>query len=225
MKVTKRQLRRIIREEKRRLIQEGSSYEEIKRIRDSGDYSWRDMEWEVVDLMGSMQTFPAQDVVDIMYSALDAEDRQDDGFWHMMLSDGGHLYEALDGLKNTADEEYDPDIPMSEGFIGFSASPGIKVKSRAHPVVAAAILDSEKTSVNELGIDRMTSGDRDPRLEDVDDMSLGEETLAKMVSHLQALNDLVTSEAGRRTIGGKKEADQIKALLPWAQDYLAYWKS
>jgi hypothetical protein len=107
MKITKRQLRQ--------MIQESSNYEEIKRIRDSGDYSWRDMEYEVVDLMESMQTFPAQDVIDIMYDALDAEDRRDDGFWHMMLSDGGHLYEALDGLKNTADEEYDPDIPVSEG--------------------------------------------------------------------------------------------------------------
>jgi hypothetical protein len=65
----------------------------------------------------------------------------------------------------------------------------------------------------------------DPRLDDPDDLSLGEETLEKMVIHLQALNDLATSEAGRRTIGGKKEAEQIKALLPWAQDYLAYWKS
>ena len=82
-----------------------------------------------------------------------------------------------------------------------------------------------KNIITELGIDRMTSGDRDPRLEDGDDMSLGEETLAKMVSHLQALNDLVTSEAGQRTVGGKKEVEQIKALLPWAQDYLAYWKS
>jgi len=79
--------------------------------------------------------------------------------------------------------------------------------------------------IAELGIDRMTSGDRDPRLDDQDDISLGEETLQKMVMHLQALNDLVTSEAGQRTVGGKKEAEQIKALLPWAQDYLAYWRS
>ena len=49
--------------------------------------------------------------------------------------------------------------------------------------------------------------------------------LVKMVEHLRALNDLVTSEAGQRTIGGKKEAEQIKALLPWAEDYLAYWRS
>ena len=87
------------------------------------------------------------------------------------------------------------------------------------------IIREEKARLDELGIDRMTSGDRDPRLEDGDDMSLGEETLAKMVTHLQALNDLVTSEAGRRVVGGKKEAMQIKSLLPWAQDYLAYWRS
>jgi len=79
--------------------------------------------------------------------------------------------------------------------------------------------------ITELGIDRMTSGDRDPRLEDFDDMSLGEETLENMVTHLQALNDIVTSEAGQRVVGGKKEVAQIKALLPWAQEYLAYWRS
>ena len=87
------------------------------------------------------------------------------------------------------------------------------------------IIREEKARLDELGIDRMTSGDRDPRLEDPDDLTLGEETLEKMVAHLQALNDLVTSEAGRRTIGGRKEAEQIKALLPWAKDYLAYWRS
>ena len=87
------------------------------------------------------------------------------------------------------------------------------------------IIREEKARLNELGIDRMTSGDRDPRLEDPDDVTLGLETLEKMVSHLQALNDLVTSEAGRRTVGGTKEAEQVKALLPWAQDYLAYWRS
>ena len=87
------------------------------------------------------------------------------------------------------------------------------------------IIREEKARLNELGIDRMTSGNRDPRLEDQDDLTLGEETLEKMVMHLQALNDLVISEAGRRTIGGTKEAEQIKSLLPWAQDYLAYWRS
>tara|TARA_B100000424_G_scaffold265503_1_gene255226 strand:- start:435 stop:707 length:273 start_codon:yes stop_codon:yes gene_type:complete len=79
--------------------------------------------------------------------------------------------------------------------------------------------------ITELGIDRSTSGDRDPRLEDPDDLTLGEETLEKMVMHLQALNNLVTSEAGQRTIGDKKEVEQIKTLLPWAQNYLEYWRS
>jgi hypothetical protein len=87
------------------------------------------------------------------------------------------------------------------------------------------IIKEEKARLNELGIDRMTSGDGDPRLDDGDDLTLGEETLEKMVQHLQALNDLVTSYAGQQVVGDKKEAEQIKALLPWAQDYLAYWRS
>ena len=87
------------------------------------------------------------------------------------------------------------------------------------------IIREERTRLNELGIDRMTSGDRDPRLEDGDDLSLGEETLEKMVMHLQALNDLVTSEAGRRTLpAGSEFIDQIQVMLPWAQNYLKYWK-
>ena len=86
------------------------------------------------------------------------------------------------------------------------------------------IIREEKARLSELGIDRMTSGNRDPRLEDPDDLTLGLETLEKMVEHLQALNDLVTSEAGRRTVGDKKEAQQIQDLLPWAQDYLKYWR-
>ena len=86
------------------------------------------------------------------------------------------------------------------------------------------IIKEEKARLHELGIDRMTSGDRDPRLDDGDDLTLGEETLEKIVHHLQALNDIVTSYAGQQVVGGKTETEQIKALLPWAQDYLAYWR-
>jgi len=78
--------------------------------------------------------------------------------------------------------------------------------------------------IAELGIDRMTSGNRDPRLDDPNDLTLGIETWEKIVEHLQALNDLVTSHAGHQVAGGKKQVDQIKALLPWAQDSLAYWR-
>ena len=49
------------------------------------------------------------------------------------------------------------------------------------------IIREEKARLNELGIDRMTSGDRDPRLDDIDDMSLGEETLKKMVTSVTNL--------------------------------------
>ena len=87
------------------------------------------------------------------------------------------------------------------------------------------IIREEKARLDELGIDRMTSGDRDPRLEDIDDMSLGDETLEKMITHLQALNDLMTSEAGQRTLPSNSPfADQIQVMLPWAQNYLKYWR-
>jgi len=86
------------------------------------------------------------------------------------------------------------------------------------------IIREEKAHLNELGIDRMTSGDRDPRLDDIDDLTLGEETLEKIVHHLRALNDIVTSEAGYQVVGDKGEVEQIKTLLSWAQDYLAYWR-
>ena len=71
------------------------------------------------------------------------------------------------------------------------------------------IIREEKARLTELGIERMQSGDRDPRIDDIDDLSLGEETLTKMVAHLRALNDLVTSEAGQRTVGGKKEGKVV----------------
>ena len=54
--------------------------------------------------------------------------------------------------------------------------------------------------IAELGIDRMTSGDNDPRLDDPDDLTVGLEVAEEMVGHLQAINDLVTSERGRRSL-------------------------
>jgi hypothetical protein len=84
--------------------------------------------------------------------------------------------------------------------------------------------------ITELGIDRMTGGDRDPRLEDPDDLTLGLEVAEEMVVHLQAINDLVTSERGRRSLphqmdGGKYvTAEKFQNLLQWAKDNLDYWK-
>jgi len=92
------------------------------------------------------------------------------------------------------------------------------------------IIREERSKLNELGIDRMTSGDRDPRLEDPDDLTLGLEVAEEMVEHLQAINDLVTSERGRRSlpdyIDSKKyvTAEKFQNLLQWAEDNLAYWR-
>tara|TARA_B100000700_G_scaffold262048_1_gene298338 strand:- start:728 stop:1069 length:342 start_codon:yes stop_codon:yes gene_type:complete len=91
------------------------------------------------------------------------------------------------------------------------------------------IIREEKARLNELGIDRMTSGDRDPRLEDPDDLTIGLEVAEEMVEHLQAINDLVTSERGRRSLpaymDSKKDvtAEKFQSLLQWAEDNLAYW--
>jgi hypothetical protein len=84
--------------------------------------------------------------------------------------------------------------------------------------------------ITELGIDRMTSGDNDPRLDDPDDLTLGLEVAEKMVEHLQAINDIVSSEAGGRSLpdfmdGGKNHVPtEFQNLLQWAEDNLAYWK-
>ena len=87
------------------------------------------------------------------------------------------------------------------------------------------IIREEKARLTELGIDRMTSGDNDPRLDDPDDLTLGIETWEKIVDHLQALNDVIASDAAGRAVQlHAPEVDQIKALLPWAQESLDYWR-
>ena len=86
------------------------------------------------------------------------------------------------------------------------------------------IIKEEKRKLHELGIDRTA---RDMALDDPDDLTIGVETYEKIVSHLQALNDIIESDNNRG--GGSidhysNEVNQIKALLPWAQDMLKYWK-
>jgi hypothetical protein len=86
------------------------------------------------------------------------------------------------------------------------------------------IIKEEKRKLHELGIDRTA---RDMALDDPDDLTIGVETYEKIVDHLQALNDIIESDNNRG--GGSidhysNEVNQIKALLPWAQDMLKYWK-
>jgi len=90
------------------------------------------------------------------------------------------------------------------------------------------IIREERARLNELGIDRMTSGDRDPRLDNPDDLTPSIEAWEKVVTHLQALEDVFASEAGRR-IGHASVEDmntkkKIREALPWAQDWLQYMK-
>ena len=92
------------------------------------------------------------------------------------------------------------------------------------------IIQEERQRLHELGIDRMTSGDNDPRLDDPDDLTLGLEVAEEMVGHLQAINDLISSTAGGRSLpthmdGGKYvTAEKFQGLLQWAEDNLTYWK-
>jgi len=84
------------------------------------------------------------------------------------------------------------------------------------------IIKEEKARLNELGISRH---ERDSRLDDPDDLTLGVETWEKIVDHLQALNDIIASEAAHMTVQQHApEVNQIKTLLPWAQDSLDYWR-
>ena len=87
------------------------------------------------------------------------------------------------------------------------------------------IIKEEKARLQELGISRQERQQRDPRLDDPDDLTLGVETYEKIVEHLQALNDILASEAASLTVQHHTdEVNQIKALLPWAEDLLAYWR-
>ncbi len=192
MKVTKRQLKRI--------VQEMANQEQDFVVGGySGGYS------------------SDSERYDYIVSAINKNDAK------KKLKDAKPFLKKLNAAPVTDYTELDPYSTFER--LGESANFGRETQMKITKRQLKRIIREERTRLSELGIDRMTSGDRDPRLEDGDDMSLGEETLAKMVSHLQALNDLVTSEAGQRTIGGKKEVEQIKALLPWAQNYLEYWRS
>ena len=90
------------------------------------------------------------------------------------------------------------------------------------------IIREAKPHLNELGIDRMTSGDRDPRLDDPDDLTISIELWEKIVEHLQAINDIFDSDAGRQLIvtsgDHALQKGSIQDALPWAQKWLEYMK-
>ena len=90
------------------------------------------------------------------------------------------------------------------------------------------IIREEKSRLDEFGIDRMTSGDNDPRLDDPDDLTLSIELWEKIVEHLQAINDIFDSDAGRQLIvtsgDHALQKGSIQDALPWAEEWLRYMK-
>jgi hypothetical protein len=105
MRITKRQLRRIIKEEY-------DAYS-IENIRERGDAM--EMAVEVGEIMNSMGpgALSGKEAYDIIWDAINtAGDRGEVAqFWDTMLHSGGPIGEAIKGLMKTADEDYDPDIP------------------------------------------------------------------------------------------------------------------
>ena len=192
MKVTKRQLKRI--------VQEMANQEQDFVVGGySGGYS------------------SDSERYDYIVSAINKNDAK------KKLKDAKPFLKKLNAAPVTDYTELDPYSTFER--LGESANFGRETQMKITKRQLKRIIREERTRLSELGIDRMTSGDRDPRLEDPDDLTIGTETLEKIVEHLQALNDIVASAAGQQVVGGKKEAQQIQDLLPWAQDYLAYWKS
>ena len=84
------------------------------------------------------------------------------------------------------------------------------------------IIKEEKARLQELGISRQ---ERDARLDDPDDLTLGVDTYQKIVDHLSQLPDIIQSEAGNQVLDSySEEVNAILKLLPWAEDMLEYWK-
>ena len=82
--------------------------------------------------------------------------------------------------------------------------------------------------ITELGIDRQITYDNDPRLDDPDDLTLSVELWEKIVEHLQAINDIFDSDAGRQLIvtsgDHALQKGSIQDALPWAEEWLRYMK-
>lgn len=124
MNITKRQLRRLIKEEYDAYsnsienIRESNS---IERIREEGDPV--DMKYEVSDIMNSMGpgALSGKEAYDMIVDAINTEPADVGRFWHDMLSPGGPIGEAIKGLMNTADEDYDPDRPGLQGSASASS--------------------------------------------------------------------------------------------------------
>ena len=104
MKITKTQLKQIIKEEY-------DAYS-IENIRERGNADEMANEvWQIMSSMGTGPVFTAEDTFGMIHEAIDMENAGQ--FWFNMLSPDGHLGDAIKGLRQTKADEYDPDSPYN----------------------------------------------------------------------------------------------------------------
>lgn len=186
MRITKRQLRRIIKEEY-------DAYS-IENIRERGQAN--EMADEVHDIMNSMGpgALSGKEAYDMIWDAVGSEDPG--RFWWEMLSPDGHLSDAIIGLRNTADEEYDPDIPVKEAKL-----------SKRH---LRRIIREEKSKLLSEGYHEMYASDDELR-------ELGEaiESLVHWTMETNVLMDRMAERYGElaaQTTTARRVANDVEAL-------------
>lgn len=107
MRLTKEALIKIIKEE-----YDAYSIESIRERAHTGEMA--NEVWHIMSSMGASEDepiFSARDTFDMIYEAANEEDPSD--FWWSMLSPDGFLGDAIIGLRQTKDDDYDPDSPYN----------------------------------------------------------------------------------------------------------------
>lgn len=107
MRLTKEALIKIIKEE-----YDAYSIESVRERANTGEMA--DQVWQIMSSMGASEDepiFSARDTFSMIYEAANEEDPSD--FWWGMLSPDGFLGDAIIGLRQTKDDEYDPDSPYN----------------------------------------------------------------------------------------------------------------
>ena len=112
--MTAEQLIQIIKEEIGN-VKEGHDAYSIEAIRERGNVG--EMSNEVMQIISSMGDQVIMDSEDfrVILSEAVATDPEDQGaFWHELLDPNGFFEEAFQGMEQTADDSYDPDLPPLE---------------------------------------------------------------------------------------------------------------
>ena len=84
----------------------------IDSVRERGQAS--EMADEVHDIMNAMgpNSLSGKEAYDMVWDAVGwCDDGDPSDFWYNMLSTDGPIGDAIEGLRDTGDENYDPDMP------------------------------------------------------------------------------------------------------------------